>query len=42
VPVLANVDLGHTDPMVTLPLGIGATLDVRSRSVQLAEAATAG
>ncbi|MBK5228343.1 MAG: LD-carboxypeptidase [Actinobacteria bacterium] len=27
IPVLADVDLGHTDPMLTLPLGATATLD---------------
>jgi muramoyltetrapeptide carboxypeptidase LdcA involved in peptidoglycan recycling len=27
IPVIANVDLGHSDPMLTLPLGAPATLD---------------
>ena len=26
-PVLANVDCGHTDPMLTVPLGVPARLD---------------
>lgn len=27
IPVLGNVDIGHTDPMLTLPLGAPAVLD---------------
>jgi len=27
VPVVANVDLGHTDPIITIPLGVDARLD---------------
>jgi len=42
VPVLANVELGHADPMVTLPLGVGAELDAGSRSLRLAAAPTVG
>lgn len=30
-PVLADVDLGHTDPMVTLPIGIRARLEVSAQ-----------
>ena len=26
-PILANFDIGHTDPMVTIPLGVGVKLD---------------
>ena len=28
IPVLAGVDVGHTDPMLTLPVGGAARLDV--------------
>jgi muramoyltetrapeptide carboxypeptidase LdcA involved in peptidoglycan recycling len=40
LPVLANVELGHADPMVTLPLGVGAELDASGRSLRLAAAPT--
>jgi muramoyltetrapeptide carboxypeptidase LdcA involved in peptidoglycan recycling len=33
IPVLANVDAGHTDPMLTLPLGATARLDAGERSL---------
>jgi muramoyltetrapeptide carboxypeptidase len=41
IPVLANVDLGHTDPMLTLPLGVTAELDTAAVRFVLTEAPTA-
>ena len=38
-PILSQVDLGHTDPKLTLPIGIDATLDSDSEQFSLAEAA---
>jgi muramoyltetrapeptide carboxypeptidase LdcA involved in peptidoglycan recycling len=32
IPVLADLDVGHTDPMLTLPLGAPARLDAGKRS----------
>jgi muramoyltetrapeptide carboxypeptidase LdcA involved in peptidoglycan recycling len=32
IPVLANIDCGHTDPMVTLPLGATTRIDAGQRS----------
>ena len=26
-PVLFNADIGHTDPLITIPLAVNATLD---------------
>jgi muramoyltetrapeptide carboxypeptidase LdcA involved in peptidoglycan recycling len=40
VPVLANIDCGHTDPMLTLPLGISVRLDSSSDTFEAAEVAT--
>ena len=40
IPVLADVDLGHTDPMLTLPLGATAHLDASARTFRLLEPAT--
>jgi muramoyltetrapeptide carboxypeptidase LdcA involved in peptidoglycan recycling len=31
IPVLANIDCGHTDPMLTLPLGETARIDAGAR-----------
>ena len=42
LPVLANVELGHADPMVTLPLGVGAELDAGNRSFRLTAPPTVG
>jgi muramoyltetrapeptide carboxypeptidase len=41
VPVLANVDCGHTDPMLTLPLGSRARVDAGAGEFRLLESATA-
>jgi muramoyltetrapeptide carboxypeptidase LdcA involved in peptidoglycan recycling len=40
IPVLANMDIGHTDPMLTLPLGARARLDSGAREFSLLEPAT--
>jgi muramoyltetrapeptide carboxypeptidase len=40
LPVLANVEAGHADPMATLPLGVAAELDARSKRLRLLEAPT--
>jgi muramoyltetrapeptide carboxypeptidase LdcA involved in peptidoglycan recycling len=42
IPVLANVDCGHTDPMLTLPLGARARIDTETCEFRLLEPATAG
>jgi muramoyltetrapeptide carboxypeptidase LdcA involved in peptidoglycan recycling len=42
LPVLANVDAGHADPMLTLPFGVPAELDAGSKLLRLLEAPTAG
>jgi muramoyltetrapeptide carboxypeptidase LdcA involved in peptidoglycan recycling len=39
-PILANVDLGHTDPMLTLPLGLPARLDATAKRFEMLEPAT--
>jgi muramoyltetrapeptide carboxypeptidase len=41
LPVLANVDCGHTDPMLTLPLGAQVRLDAGARIFATLEPATA-
>jgi muramoyltetrapeptide carboxypeptidase len=41
IPALGNVDLGHTDPMVTLCLGARARLDADRPRLELLEPATA-
>ena len=40
IPVLGNVDLGHTDPMLTLPLGALARIDAGRHEFGLLEPAT--
>ncbi|MET9532183.1 S66 peptidase family protein [Streptomyces sp. NPDC006649] len=39
VPVVAGLDIGHSDPMLTLPLGVRARVDARTRSVEVLDAA---
>lgn len=41
IPVLANVDLGHADPMLTLPIGCPARLDAEGERFVLLEPPTA-
>jgi muramoyltetrapeptide carboxypeptidase LdcA involved in peptidoglycan recycling len=40
LPVLADVETGHTDPMATLPLGVLAELDAGGKTLRLLEAPT--
>ena len=40
IPVLANVDFGHSDPMLTLPLGANARVDAGARRFEVTEPAT--
>jgi muramoyltetrapeptide carboxypeptidase len=41
LPVLGNVDCGHTDPMLTLPLGCPARVDAGAKTFETLEPATA-
>lgn len=38
-PIAWDVDFGHTDPMLTLPLGVEAEVDMKQQTVRLMEAA---
>lgn len=40
LPVLANVEAGHADPMVTLPFGVAAEVDAGRKTLRLLEAPT--
>lgn len=40
IPVLANVEAGHADPMLTLPLGAEARLDAGAKTFEVLEAPT--
>ena len=42
IPVLANVDCGHTEPMLTTPLGIEARLDSTDNAFATTAAPTIG
>jgi len=35
MPIIANVDFGHTDPKITFPIGGEANLIVEERKVKL-------
>lgn len=37
LPVMSNMDFGHTDPQLILPLGVRARLDCAAKSFQLIE-----
>jgi muramoyltetrapeptide carboxypeptidase LdcA involved in peptidoglycan recycling len=37
LPIVANLDFGHTDPQWVLPLGVRAELDVDARTLRLVE-----
>jgi muramoyltetrapeptide carboxypeptidase len=40
IPVIANVDIGHTDPMLTLPIGARARIDAGSHEFEILESPT--
>jgi muramoyltetrapeptide carboxypeptidase len=39
IPILYNVDIGHTDPIMTLPLGVEAKLDSKTNTFSIVESA---
>ena len=39
LPIVTNLDFGHTDPQFPLPLGVRCLIDPRHRSLRLTEAA---
>lgn len=38
-PILFNIDIGHTDPIMTLPIGVKARLDSQSNTFEILESA---
>ncbi len=40
LPVLADIDIGHTNPMFTIPLGVVAELDATNKIIRIIESAT--
>ena len=40
IPVLADIDIGHTNPIITLPIGVGARLDATNKAITIIESAT--
>jgi muramoyltetrapeptide carboxypeptidase len=39
-PILCNIDIGHTDPIMTLPIGVKARLDSENKIFEITESAT--
>ena len=37
VPVVTNMDFGHTDPQIILPLGVNAEVDCSNKTFKLTE-----
>jgi len=37
LPIIANMDFGHTDPQFILPLGVKAEIDCQMRQVRLTD-----
>jgi len=40
IPVMANLDIGHTDPLLTIPMGAAAYLDAGDHVLRVTEDAT--
>jgi muramoyltetrapeptide carboxypeptidase len=38
-PILFNIDIGHTDPIMTLPIGVQAKMDSSTNSFEILEPA---
>ena len=39
IPIVTNLDFGHTDPQFVLPLGVEAEVDPAARTIRLLESA---
>jgi muramoyltetrapeptide carboxypeptidase LdcA involved in peptidoglycan recycling len=39
LPIIANMDFGHTDPQLIIPLGVKAEIDCETKRSRLVEAA---
>jgi len=37
LPIIANFDVGHTDPQLVLPLGVRAEIDCENKKIKLIE-----
>ena len=37
IPIITNMDFGHTDPMFTLPYGVSYTIDCDQRKITIDE-----
>ena len=37
LPIVANVDFGHTDPQLVFPLGVKAEIDCQDKKIRLIE-----
>lgn len=40
IPILFNIDIGHTDPMTTIPLGVKVKIDSKKEIFEFVESAT--
>jgi muramoyltetrapeptide carboxypeptidase len=40
MPVIANVDIGHTKPLLTVPIGVEVEIDTSKELICITEAAT--
>jgi len=40
MPIVSNLDFGHTEPQWVMPLGIGTEVDCQSRTIRLSESPT--
>jgi muramoyltetrapeptide carboxypeptidase len=38
-PILYNVDIGHTDPLLTIPIGVDAEIDSKENKLEILESA---
>jgi len=41
-PIVTDLDFGHTDPTLTIPIGCRATIDVGKQQIRMVEAAVTG
>ena len=37
LPIVANFDIGHTDPQLVLPLGVKAEINCKNKKIRLIE-----
>ena len=39
IPIVCDLDCGHTNPLITIPIGVEATINSNSKKIEITESA---